>query len=427
VYPSTTEPAIYAGREVTTLLHYFAILIDLMNSRFPELPLRNIQHPNMYITPVIFHMICFALLYNSLTAGDIQVDTTSNGVPTAPLWLRPYKLANLNARGIPPLLEGVRTPEQWLAKSEEIRAVWLDYLGGLPARPAPAVRVVSEKRLDDHIRRKIVYDTVYGDTVPALLLLPLDAGANSLKKPAVLALHPTNPDGKTSIATPDGHHNRMYALELVRRGYVVLAPDAMTSGERIFPGHSHFDSSPFEAQHPNWSTVGKNLTDHLQAMDVLCAQPEVDAERVGVIGHSFGAYNAYFLSSVDERVKAVVSSCGVCPFTRTQDLPHWGKRDYPYTHFPRISEDTARGVVPFEFNEIIALTAPRPQFYYAAQADRYFQNWREVGDVFEDVSKLYTFLGKPENFVSYIGVGEHDFPLEVRLMAYNFLDQILRR
>lgn len=352
---------------------------------------------------------------------------------------RPYELAELNEHGLPSVLAGVKTPEQWYAKRDEILQVWLDYIGGLPELPPVKYEVVSEVRLADHVRQKVVYETAYGDTVPAYLLIPtaiLEAEADALangdapsrRYPAVLALHPTNAEGKDSVATPEGRKNRTYGIELAQRGYIVLAPDAMTSGERIFPGLQYFNSGPFEEQHPEWSTVAKNLIDHIQAMNLLAQHPLVDGESIGAIGHSFGAYNAYFLASVDDRVKVLVSSCGVSPFTGAPEmlLDHWGKRDWPYTHLPRYTEDMKRGIVPFEFNEIMALAAPTPQFYYAGQSDHIFPHWQYVGLAFQDVHDLYALLGEPENFVALMSDGGHDFPPPIREMAYQYLDKYLR-
>lgn len=339
-------------------------------------------------------------------------------------WKRPYPLSRLN-KEVPPLLAGVHTPQEWAARRSEIMATWQAAIGEQPKRPAPSLRIISEKQMDDHLQQKVIYQTVYGDQVPALLLIPLGAKA-SQTRPAILALHPTNKLGKTSVATVEGVPNRMYGLELVRRGYIVLAPDALTSGERIAEGARMFDSSAFYQQHPGWSTVGKNLADHQQALDVLSQHPLVDRERIGVMGHSFGGYNAYFLSAMDERVKAVVSSCGVSPFSNTNDIQHWGRRPMPYTHFPLFTAQLKKGFVPFEFNEIMALTAPRPQFYYSGQADTIFQNWKAIGDCYSSVCGVYELLGHKEAFASFIGVGKHDFPPEVRKQAYEFLDYALQ-
>ncbi len=38
------------------------------------------------------------------------------------------------------------------------------------------------------------------------------------------------------------------------------------------------------------------------------------AKRIGVIGHSLGGHNAIFTATFDERLKAVVTSCGFTGF-----------------------------------------------------------------------------------------------------------------
>lgn len=337
---------------------------------------------------------------------------------------RPYVLSELNQHGIPPLLAGIDSVEQWERKKDEIRRVWLEYVGGLPARPKVTYEVVSEEKEPDHVRRKIVFNTVDGDRIPAFLLIPNQPPPGG-KFPGILALHSTLPAGKASVALAGGMRNRTYGYELVKRGYVVLAPDDMTSGERIFSGTRDFDARPFYEKHPQWSTVGKNIVDHLQAVDLLSQLDFVDPQRLGVIGHSFGAYNAYFLAAFDDRIKVVVSSCGLNPFTGNAEPGHWGYRPFPYTHLPKITADLEKDRVPFEFNEIIALAAPRPMFFYSAQRDHLFPHWQSVGACLEDVHHLYAWLKLDDRFVSYLGGGDHDFPPEIRRAAYDFLDQWL--
>jgi dienelactone hydrolase len=336
-----------------------------------------------------------------------------------------YVLAELNRDGIPPLLKDVKTKEQWAGKREAIRRVWLDYIGGLPPRAATKFEVVSETPEHDHVRQKIVYDTVYGDRVTAYLLIPNSVRDGKTKAPAVLALHGTGELGKDSVASPKGKANRMYGMELASRGYVVLAPDALTSGERIYPGLKYFRDAPFYEKHPNWTTVAKNITDHMQGVDLLAAHESVDPQRIGAIGHSFGAYNGYFLAGADQRVKAVVASCGFIPFTGSKTPGHWGVRDW-YTHLPRITPDLEKGCVPFEFHEIAALAAPTPMFFYNGQSDAGVPHWKVVGDCMVDLRNLYKWMGAEERFVSVLGAGGHDFPEPIRKMSYDFLDRWLK-
>ncbi|WP_309122029.1 prolyl oligopeptidase family serine peptidase [Paenibacillus sp.] len=336
-----------------------------------------------------------------------------------------YVLSQLHRTGLPPLLQGVETEEEWGRKREGIRRTWLEYIGELPDRAPVRMDTLAKCLQPDHTRLQVVYDTAYGDQVTAYLLLPDERTFPRPEGgyPAMLALHPTHELGKDDIATSAGRKNRMYALELVRLGYVVLVPDALTAGERVYPEHPAFHSGPFYERHPEWSTVAKNATDHMQGLDVLCSLDFVDANAIGAIGHSFGGYNAYFLAGLDDRVKAVVSSCGFSPFAGDPHPDHWGYRDYPYTHIPKISADLAEDRVPFDFHEIAALCAPTPFFNYAGQADAIFPHWKSVAEGMFELSKLYRWLGHEHRFRSYVGAGAHDFPEEIRGLAYAFLDR----
>ena len=54
----------------------------------------------------------------------------------------------------------------------------------------------------------------------------------------------------------------------------------------------------------------EQVADTRAAIDLLQAQPELDPERIGVLGSSFGAAVAIYSAGVDERIAAVVSSGG---------------------------------------------------------------------------------------------------------------------
>ncbi|PYI57442.1 alpha/beta hydrolase family protein [Paenibacillus flagellatus] len=339
-----------------------------------------------------------------------------------------YNLLDLNRNGLPKLTDGLENAESWHDRRKEIERVWLDEIGGVPDRVPVSYEVLDEAKEADHTRIRLVYDTVYGDKVSAFLLLPDEsvggAGADG-RRPGLLALHPTHESGKADVAVPNGRANRGYGVELVSRGYVVLAPDALTAGERIYPGLQSFRSMPFYERHPDWSTVGKNAIDHIQGVDLLRSLDGVDADRIGAIGHSFGGYNAYFLAGLDSRIRAYVSSCGFSPFYGDRQPTHWGERDW-YTHLPRISGHLSRYEVPFEFHEIAALAAPVPAFHYYGQNDRIFPHWQAVGACMAELDELYRFLGAGDRFQAYMTAGGHDFPPEIRGLAYAFLDRWLK-
>ncbi|MCC3357172.1 alpha/beta hydrolase family protein [Bacillus sp. REN16] len=352
-----------------------------------------------------------------------------------------YKLDSLNQIGIPPLLDEIDSFKKWEEKRDVIYQTWLEFIGELPPCEGSEFEIISFKKEKDHYRIKMKYLTAFNDFVSAYLLIPLDHKledsldniksfllqknvSKEKKLPAVLALHPTSSDGKDDISLNSGRDGRRYGLELVQRGYIVLAPDTITAGDRIDDGSKPFFTAPFYKQYPDWSAVAKMLVDHIYGVNVLSEIGFVNREKIGVIGHSLGGYNGYFLAGVDNRIKAVVCSCGFSTFTNDPETHRWGKREW-FSHIPKLSDLIMDGEVPFEFHEIAALVAPTPFFLWMGQSDHIFPHWEPAAKGVEELTYLYKWLGEENNFTSYIGNGGHDFPAEIRNLAYSFLERYL--
>lgn len=334
------------------------------------------------------------------------------------------RLTDLRSDTMPVLVPHAAAGADWGGAREVIERVWRDYLGALPG-PVPVRYVlVAEHREASHVRQHLVYDAPGGERVPAVLLVPPDVAARRRPAPAVLALHPTVDTGKADVATPGGRANRRYGVELVERGFVVLAPDTITAGERVQEGEQPFHTGGFYARNPGWTAMGRMLVDHVQAVELLCALDVVDPGRIGAIGHSLGGYNAIFLAGLDERVRAVASSCGFSVFADDPDPGRWGERDW-FSHIPRLSRDLASGEVPFEWHEIAALVAPRPMFAWCARQDEIFPHWPAIVAGMAELARLYRVLGHPERLEFLPGDGGHDFPPPARQAAYAFLERWL--
>ncbi|MEF2244659.1 dienelactone hydrolase family protein [Paenibacillus sp. IITD108] len=339
-----------------------------------------------------------------------------------------YTLSELTEHTFPRLIDNCPDAEAWHEKRSRIAHNWNKYIGYMPELIAPVYTIHSEQQEKDHVRLHLSYDTGFGDRVTAFLLVPGTSvklhGAQK-KYPTILALHPTDALGKADIATEQGRDNRRYALELVARGYVVLAPDTITAGERIYEGAEAFQTAPFYKAFPQSTAVGKMIHDHQQGLELLQTFPFVDSSRIGAIGHSLGAYNAYFLAAVDDRIKAVVSSCGFCPFMQDPEPNRWGQRDW-FSHIPALTDDINKNQIPFEYHEIMALAAPKPIFNWFTQNDRIFPNWQAAAFASLDVHRLYEWLGKAECYTSLLGNEGHDFPASIREQSYRFLDHWLQ-
>ena len=56
--------------------------------------------------------------------------------------------------------------------------------------------------------------------------------------------------------------------------------------------------------------LSKCLHDISVALDYLATRPEVDPQRIGFIGHSYGGRMAIWAPAIDDRILASVSNCG---------------------------------------------------------------------------------------------------------------------
>lgn len=282
------------------------------------------------------------------------------------------------------------------------------------AAPVPQMRRVpfslgSETRDGGLVRRHLRFEPEPGDSVPAWLLMPEGLRGNSRRRaPAVLCLHQTTRIGKDEPAGLGGKVNLHYARELALRGYVTLAPD--------YPNFGEYQFDPYARGYA--SATRKGIFNHMAAVTVLGQLPQVDPQRIAVGGHSLGGHNSLFVAAFDARLRAVFTSCGFTSFRKYMggNLTGWSHRGY----MPRIAEvygkDPAR--MPWDFADVLRAIAPRPVFVNAPLRDANFDA-DGVDDAVRDSRHPQIIVRHPE--------AEHDFPPEIRLEAWAWLDQVLLR
>lgn len=312
----------------------------------------------------------------------------------------------------------VRTVGDWKRRRAHILLGMQAAMGPLPERSdLPPLDVRDHERVagDGCIRRKISFAVEDGDRLHAFLYVPGGRGGAGLRRPAILALHPTASIGKGVVAGLGDRPNRAYGLELARRGYVVLAPDYPSFG----------DESDYDFRADDYvSGTMKGIFNHMRCVDLLVSRDDVDPRRIGVIGHSLGGHNAMFVAAFDERIAVCVSSCGWTPFHDYYggDITGWTSERY----MPRLRDvyglDPDR--VPFDFYEVVGALAPRPFFSSSPEKDHNF----EVAGVRKAMARargVYRLFGARERLVARYPECGHDFPEPVRLEAYRFIDRAL--
>jgi len=122
--------------------------------------------------------------------------------------------------------------------------------------------------------------------------------------------------------------------DLVRRGYACLSADAyfITYATEGAPAEQwrkwQHVGDALSRDWPTWTGMGKLVFDTKLLLDLAEADRRVDADRIGIAGHSLGGKMAVFTGMVDPRVKAVLANDpGVCwDRTNWNDSWYFGKK-----------------------------------------------------------------------------------------------------
>lgn len=319
--------------------------------------------------------------------------------------------------------QDIKTLADWARRREHIVRHFQRVTGPLPSplRRVPLdVKIVEEVKVGSLTRRKLSFQSDPTDRVTAYLFLPVGqasslptkTGWKPIPRAAVLCLQQTTNAGKDEPAGIRGDPGLKYALELAERGFVTLAPDYPSFGEHAYD---------FDPKHGYVSGTMKAIWDNIRAVDLLETLPEVDAERIGCIGHSLGGHNAIFTAVFEPRLKAIVSSCGFCSMQK-DDVPSWTGPRYMPLIASEFKNDPKR--LPFDFHELIGAIAPRPFFASAATKDSDF-DVSGVKDVLAAARPIYELHSKGDDLVGHYPEVGHSFPEESRKRAYEFLDRTL--
>jgi dienelactone hydrolase len=290
------------------------------------------------------------------------------------------------------------------------------------AAPRVEAELLGEEVLEDHVRQHIRIHSEADGWIPAYILLPKDLSPNGKPRPAMICLHQTVAQGKEEQCGIQGDPEMAFALELVRRGYVCIAPDAIGFGERIPDGtQPYHDSLTFYQKHPGWSFLGKMAWDIGRVVDYLETLPYVDRTRIGSIGHSHGAYGTLTAAALEPRIAACVASCG---FTTFRSDPHPERWSHLTALVPQLGfylPDVAS--IPFDWQHVCSLVAPRPMFVWYATKDDIFPNTDNLDAILKDVEQVYGLYGKADHLAWQAFDGPHRFPRDGRQKAYRWLDE----
>ncbi|MGW8314116.1 MAG: glucuronyl esterase domain-containing protein [Bacteroidales bacterium] len=235
-------------------------------------------------------------------------------------------------------------------------------------------------------------------------------------------------DSNRATEASRGVRSSRWPLELIlSRGYglaTLYAGDIDPDLDDGFKNgvHALFPEVEKERGPGTWGTLAAWAWGLSRVMDYLEQDPETDASRVAVIGHSRMGKAALWAGASDPRFALVISNnsgCGGAALSRrafgervhqiNEQFPHWfASRFHTYNH--------REEALPVDQHMLMALVAPRPLYVASAVEDEWADPYGEYLSLYEG-SPVYTLYGNPPMKSDRLpGVDE---PLRAGLLAYH--------
>jgi dienelactone hydrolase len=214
----------------------------------------------------------------------------------------------------------VRSPEDWTRRREEILAMWIKRLGAWP----PLVERPEVKRLESVERDGYAQHHVHvqispeGKLADGYLLVPEGKGPF----PAVLVpfYEPLTSIGQGKDGRGRGTHD--YGLQLVRRGFVTLSIGTPGSVEKIgLDTRQLLVEAGVEQRRQPLTLLAYTAANCHTA---LAQMPQVDPQRIGIIGLSYGGKWSMFASCLHDKFAcAVWSDPGIVFNEKNSNVNYW--------------------------------------------------------------------------------------------------------
>ncbi len=317
----------------------------------------------------------------------------------------------------------VKTKEEWLLRKKEIKDTWMGMMGQWPPIiENQKLQIIETEEKETYTQHKVSFYWTPKEQTEAYLLIPHQKG----KKPAVIT---TFYEPETAVGLGK-KPNRDFALQLTKNGFITLSLGTTeTSLSKIYS--IYYPDRKYSSIQP-LSILAYAAANALEA---LTKEDEVDAKRIGIVGHSYGGKWAMFASCLYDKFAcaAWIDPGIVFDETKTGNVNYWepwylGYYPPPWTNTWRkkgMTED-AKGLYPylmnhdFDLHELHALMAPRPFLVSGGSSDP-VERWVPLNHTIA-VNKLLGY----NNRVAMTNRPKHEPNEESNKIVYLFFEYFLR-
>jgi hypothetical protein len=266
----------------------------------------------------------------------------------------------------------VKTPAEWPKRRKQILKKWHGLMGNWPPLLEEQKLTFGDVvKLDGYSRHHVRFRWLPNEWTDGYLLIPDGNGPF----PAVITVF-YEPETAVGLG---GKPHRDFALQLAKRGFATLSIGTREASRK--KEYSLFHPSVENSEVQPLSLLAYAAAN---AWHALAKVPEVDAKRIGIMGHSFGGKWAMFASCLFEKFAcAAWSDPGIVfDHTKGSQVNYWepwylGYHPPPWAEVWKKVPDLkkTKGCYPqilhsgSDLHELHALMAPRPFLVSGGSAD----------------------------------------------------------
>lgn len=315
----------------------------------------------------------------------------------------------------------VKNKADWEKRRVEIRDRWMRMMGEWP----PIIKnqqfkILDTARCEDFTRYRVGFNWTPYERTEGYLLIPNVPGI----KPAVISVY-YEPETAAGIG---GKPFRDFTYQLVKRGFVALSiGTSETTADKTYsiyyPNRENAVIEPLSAL----AYAAAN------ALEALAKLDEVNAEKIGIVGHSYGGKWAMFASCLYDRFAAAVWSDPGIVFDETKGsaVNYWepwylGYYPPPWENTWNKTGTNTKGLYPrlreegYDLHELHALMAPRPFFVSGGSSDP-IERWIPLNHTLA-INKLLGYSHR----VGMSNRPEHSPNAQSNEIVYSFFDYFLK-
>jgi len=290
-----------------------------------------------------------------------------------------------------PELSSVDSYEQSISRYREklIGMLGWPLTGG---RPTDVPSVSSQSVAEDSLGRisRVLIETLPGVHTYGLFFRPRGKGPF----PLVVSQH--GGGGTPELCSGffgSANYNDM-TRRILKRGLAVFAPQLLLWNSESFGPEHEKDTIDRRLKQIGGSLAALDLYRISRSLDYFATHKDIDSERIGMIGLSYGGFYTLFAAAIDTRIKAAVSSC-FFNNRKVYDLADW------------VWFDAANH---FMDSEVGALVCPRPLYVEVGKKDSLF-NVRHARPEARKLEAIYKRLGITERYCYKEHDGGHELDM----------------